>query len=237
MSAGSSWLLEDDCSSCTCLNRSGMGDYRCKGCRVKAKPAPPVEEEVEEKPAVTPARPAVMEPTTDIADSDDMMEPEQPTVTVTESAVPEQPEPKPEPQPEPKPEPQPEPQTEPEPQSEPKPEPQPELKPAPQPELKPAPQPEPEPEEEEEEIELLDDPEPVRPAVIAKPNPDNIVNGGGTNAASASSSGSFGVEATTPYGDGKVVCQASGGVANRGSIATVANYEDCYAGYVVACDS
>ena len=64
----------------------------------------------------------------------------------------------------------------------------------------------------------------------SEPNPDNIVNGGGTNAASASSSGSFGVEATTPYGDGKVVCQASGGVANRGSIATVANYEDCYGG-------
>lgn len=89
------------------------------------------------------------------------------------------------------------------------------------------------PEPEEEEIELLDDPEPVRPAVIAKPNPDNIANGGGTNAASASShtgTGGFGVESTTPYGDGKIVCQASGGVANRGSIPTVANYEDCYGG-------
>lgn len=140
-------------------------------------------EEEEEKPAVVmPTRPVVMEPITDITDSDDMMEDPQPQQPeVVESAVP-----KPEAQPEP-----------------------------------------------EEEIVLLDEPEPVRPTVIAKPNPDNLVNGGGTNAASASSlteTGGFGVESTTPYGDGKIVCQASGGVANRGIIPTIANYEDCYAG-------
>ena len=192
MPAGSVWLLEDNCSRCTCRNSSGMGDYRCAGCKVQDKPAA-VEEE--EKPA-TPTRPLVMDPIADIIDSDDMMEEPE----VIESAVPppvgpgipaEQPEP------------------------EPQPEPQPEAEP-----------------EEEEEIELLDDPEPVRPTVIAKPNPDNIANGGGTNAASAGSGGGFGVESTTPYGDGKIVCQASGGVANRGSIPTVANYEDCYGGLV-----
>lgn len=194
MPAGSVWLLEDNCSRCTCVNSSGMGDYRCKGCRVEDKPAPTEEE----KPTVTPTRPVVMEPITDITDSDDMME-ESEQSEVVQSAVPPPMGPG---------------------------------VPAKQPEPEPQPDPQPEPEE-EEEIVLLDEPEPVRPTVIAKPNPDNIANGGGTNAVSASShtgTGGFGVESTTPYGDGKVVCQASGGVANRGSIPTITNYEDCYGG-------
>jgi outer membrane biosynthesis protein TonB len=134
------------------------------------------------------------------------------------------------------PEPQPQPQPQPQPEIAPEPEPQPQPEPAvvtpPKPEV--APEPESAVVEEDEVVDLLDDPAPApaptKPAVIAKPNPDNLVNGGGIATGSASShTNGYGVE-SVQFGNGSVVCQASGGVANRGLIPTVANFEECYGG-------
>ena len=100
-------------------------------------------------------------------------------------------------------------------------------------------QPQPQPEEAEEELEMLPEPQPT---VVSKPANTNTGsgNGGGTTATppttattnnTPNTNSQFGIDQTTPYGEGgRIVCQASGGVTNRGSIPTIANYEDCYAG-------
>ena len=73
-------------------------------------------------------------------------------------------------------------------------------------------------------------PEPEPATVISTPTA-NTANSNANQQNQNQNSGQFGIDQTTPYGeDGKIVCQASGGVTNRGSIPTIANYEECYAG-------
>ena len=247
------WTLDDGCTRCTCRNGSGWGDYRCTraGCnsgnavsttvsrpQVEEKPKPQVVEETpqpqveEEMPRPNPP-PAVEQLSSNMEGSDDVMEEPMPEVIQQQPATkPQQPEPAAQ-QPPRQPEPAAQPQQPPpaqfpfgggSPNNDPQPQPQPQVQNQPQP------QQQPEPilveEEEEEELELLPEPEPEPATVISTPtNPNTNTN------ANQNSAGQFGIDQTTPYGeDGKIVCQASGGVTNRGSIPTIANYEECYGG-------